>query len=337
MAGPTRYNDAGVSPRTNTYAAVKMLEHQMPVIVLERFGDVKPMPKNKTQSITFRRPRVFTAVDTPLVEGVTPRATRFSYENVQGSLKQYGQLVEVTDQIEDTHEDPVLNDAAEVAGENIGRTMEALRYGVVRAGTNVFYANGTARSQVNTPIKLNHQRKITRALKAQKAKKFTKILSGSVDINTTPIEAAFVAVAHTDVESDIRQMPGFVPLAEYGTRRPIDECEIGSVEDVRYCLSPDLDPFLGAGGTKGTHQGTGAQADVYPVLYFGRHAYGLVPLRGMEAVEPAIIPVGQKTKDDPLGQRGYVGWKTYHLTVILNQVWMARLEVAVSDLSAAIT
>ncbi|MYE07101.1 MAG: N4-gp56 family major capsid protein, partial [Chloroflexi bacterium] len=124
MAGPTRYTDAGVSPRTNTYAAVKMLEHQMPVIILDRFGDVKPMPKNKTQSITFRRPRVFTAVDTPLVEGVTPRATRFSYENVQGNLKQYGQLVEVTDQIEDTHEDPVLNDAAEQAGENIGRTME---------------------------------------------------------------------------------------------------------------------------------------------------------------------------------------------------------------------
>lgn len=333
MAGPTRYNDAGVSPRTNTYAAVKMLEHQMPVIILDRFGDVKPMPKNKTQSITFRRPRVFTAVDTPLVEGVTPRATRFSYENVQGSLKQYGQLVEVTDQIEDTHEDPVLNDAAEQAGENIGRTMEALRYGVLRAGTNVFYGgNRAARNAITAAdvIKLNLQRKVTRALKAQKAKKFTKILSGSVDINTTPIEAAYIAVTHTDVESDIRQLPGFVPVAEYGTRRPIHECEIGSVEDVRYCLSPDLEPWEGAGA------GT-PRIDVYPILYFGMHAYGMVPLRGMEAVEPAIIPVGQKTKDDPLAQRGYVGWKSWHLTLILNQVWMARVEVAVSNLNSDIS
>ena len=51
-----------------------------------------------------------------------------------------------------------------------------------------------------------------------------------------------------------------------------------------------------------------------------------------EAVEPAIIPVGQKDKSDPLGQRGYVGWKSWHLTLRLNEVWMTRLEVAVSSL-----
>jgi N4-gp56 family major capsid protein len=49
-------------------------------------------------------------------------------------------------------------------------------------------------------------------------------------------------------------------------------------------------------------------------------------------VEPSIIPVGQKTKDDPLGQRGYAGWKMYHVAVILNDLWMERLEVAVTDL-----
>ncbi|KKL70933.1 hypothetical protein LCGC14_2099990, partial [marine sediment metagenome] len=38
------------------------------------------------------------------------------------------------------------------------------------------------------------------------------------------------------------------------------------------------------------------------------------------------------SKSDPLGQRGYVGWKTWHAIVILNQVWMARLEVCVTDL-----
>ena len=334
MAGPTRYSDPSISPRTNTYAAVKMLEHQMPVVVLDKFGDNKRMPKNKTQSITFRRPRVFTAADTPLVEGVTPRATKFMYENVAGTLDQYGQLVEITDVIEDTHEDPVLNDAAQQCGENIGRTMEALRYGVLRAGTNVFYANGSARSAVNTKFSKNLQRKITRALKAQKAMKFTSILSGSVDIGTSPIEASYIAVAHTDLESDLRNLSGFVPTAEYGTRRVIHDCEIGAIEDVRYLLSPDLDAWESAGGTGGSSvvSTNGTNADVYPILFFGKHAYGQVALRGMEAVEPAIIPVGQRDKSDPLGQRGYVGWKSWHLTLRLNEVWMARAEVAVADL-----
>ena len=335
MAGPTLYTDAGVSPRTNTYAEMKMLEHQMPVVILDKFGDAKPMPRNKTQSITFRRPRVFSSVDKPLVEGVTPRATKFSYENVKGTLQQYGQVVYITDQIEDTHEDPVLNDAAEQAGENIGRTMEQLRYGVLRAGTNVFYANGTARNAVNTKFTLKSQRLVTRALKAQKGMKHTKILSGSVDINTTPIEASYIAVAHTDLEADLRSISSFVPTSQYGQRKIIHDCEIGAIEDVRYCLSPDLEPWENGGASGGTEVVStgGTNADVYPILYFAKHAYGLVALRGQGAVKPSIIPPGQISKSDPLGQRGVVGWKTWHLTTRLNEVWMGRLEVAVSDLS----
>jgi N4-gp56 family major capsid protein len=330
---PTLYADGGVSPRTNVYAERQMLRHAKPVMVLEKLGLSKPMPKNKTDTIKFRRPRIFTAATTPLVEGVTPPETQFSYEDVSATLRQYGQVVVITDKIEDLHEDPVLNDAAVQAGENIGRTIEALNYGVVRAGTSVYYANGSARTDVNTPITLAKQRAVLRSLKALKAQKITRSLSPSSDYGTRAVEASYVAVAHTDVESDIRNMPGFKTVAEYGTRSPISEQEIGSVEDVRYLLSPDLNPFLDAGGAKGSMVSTsGTSADVYPIVYFGQDAWGMVALRGQGAVSPTIIPVGQKTKDDPLGQRGYVGWKTWHAALILNQAWMSRLEVAVTAL-----
>jgi N4-gp56 family major capsid protein len=138
----TRYSDAGISPRTNVYAERQMLKHAQPVMVLEKLGLPRQMPKNKTETISFRRPVTFTAASTPLVEGVTPTTTAFSYDTVQVALKQYGMVVEITDKIEDLAEDPVLNDASTQAGENIGRTMEALIYGVVRGGTNVLYANG---------------------------------------------------------------------------------------------------------------------------------------------------------------------------------------------------
>lgn len=325
--------DAGISQRTNVYAEREMLKHAGPVMVLDKFGLTKRMPKNKSTVIKFRRPVVFTASTTPLQEGVTPASRAFSYEDVSATLAQYGEVVECTDVIEDTHEDPVLNDMTMISGENIGRTMEALNYGVLKAGTNVFYANGASRSAVNTVITLNKQRAVIRALKAQKAMKITKILSGSPDYNTSPIEAAYVGIAHTDVESDIRNLTGFVPLAEYGVRTALCPEEIGSVEGVRYILSPDLESFPDAGGAKGTTVSTsGTSSDVYPVMYFGREAYGTVSLKGQGSVSPTIIPVGQKTKDDPLGQRGYVGWKTWHVCKILNELWMARLEVAVTDL-----
>ena len=329
----TRYGDVGVSPRTNVYAARQMLKHAGPVIVLDRFGLTKPLPQNSTQIISFRRPRVFDAVTVPLQEGITPTATSFRYDNVEVQIKQYGQVVETTDVIQDTHEDPVLNDAAQQAGENIGRSKEALTYGVVRAGTSVIYQNGSDRTDVNTPISLSKIRAATRFLRAQKAAMFTRILDGSVNYATRPIEASYMAVGHTDLDADIRLLPGFTPVAEYGSRATAHEYEVGSVENVRFILTPDLGPWINAGGTANGMMSTGgSDADVYPLLIFGREAYGIVPLRGKNAVSPTILPPGQKTKSDPLGQRGYVGWKMWHASIILNELWMTRIETAATSL-----
>lgn len=335
MTLPANVTSSGViSNRTAVYAEKKMLKHAAPVVVLDKFGMAKQMPRNKTATIKFRRPRQFQAQVTPLAEGVTPKPTGFSYEDVTGELKQYGQVEVITDVIEDINEDPVLNDLTIQLGENIGRTMEALDWGVLRAGTNVYYANGAARSAVNTKISLQKQRAVIRGLKAQKAVKITQILDSSPNYNTFSVEAAYVAVCHTDLENDIRELPGFIHVSDYGNRKTVCDYEIGTVEDVRYCTSPDLNPILDAGGTPGSTvlSTGGSAADVYPILYFGREAYGRVALRGYGAISPTIIPVGQKTKDDPLGQRGYAGWKGWHLCLILNDLWMARLEVAATAL-----
>lgn len=326
----------GLSQRTNVYAEREMLKHAAPVIVLDKTGPlIKPMPKNKGVNIKFRRPIPFEAATVPLQEGVTPTGSAFRYEDVSGALDQYGDVAIITDVIEDTHEDPVLNDLVKQLGENIARTKEALNYAELCGGTNVFYANGTARTDVNTVISLSKLRAVARALKAQKAMKVTQVLDGSPNYMTRSVEASYIAVCHTDVESDIRNLPSFTAVADYGQRRTISEYELGSCEEFRFLTSPDLAPFEDGGGAVAglTIKSTaGTSADVYPVLCFGKEAWGMVPLRGQGSVEPTIIPVGQKDKSDPLGQRGYAGWKLWHLALILNELWMARLEVAVTDL-----
>lgn len=329
----TTSTSPGISQRTNVYAAREMLKHAAPVVVLDKLGMSKTLPQNKSSTMKFRRPKTFTEATTPLAEGVTPSIKPFMFEDVSVTLSQYGEVYGITDVIEDVHEDPVLKEISRQAGENIGRTMEALNYAVLKAGTNVFYANGSARSDVNTAITLSKQRAVVRALKAQKGEKITQIVDGSTKVATRAVQASFVAVAHTDMEHDIKNLPDFVPVSQYGNRTTISEYECGSVDDVRYILSPDLGPFEDAGGAKGSMESTsGTSADVYPILYFAREAFATVTLRGFGSVEPSIIPVGQKTKDDPLAQRGYVGWKTWHACVILNDNWMARLECAATAL-----
>jgi N4-gp56 family major capsid protein len=45
-----------------------------------------------------------------------------------------------------------------------------------------------------------------------------------------------------------------------------------------------------------------------------------------------VLNPGKPSKSDPMAQRGYVSWKTWYTAVILNDLWMARLEVAVTAL-----
>jgi len=231
----------------------------------------------------------------------------------------------------------VLNDMSVQLGENVGRTIEALNFGVLKAGTAVTYTNGSARTDVNTPISLAKIRSATKTLQAQKAMMISRTLEASQNYGTRAIEAGYVAVGHTDLEPDIRDLPGFTPVSEYGSRKTISEYEVGSVERTRFVLSPDLPPWADGGAAKAGSGTTmvstsGTSADVYPLLVFGKESFGCVPLKGMGAVEPSIIPVGQKTKDDPLGQRGYAGWKTWHVCKILNEAWMNRIECAVTEL-----
>ena len=87
----------------------------------------------------------------------------------------------------------------------------------------------------------------------------------------------------------------------------------------------------GASGTTflsgGVEVASAALADVYPLLVFGKDAYAIVPLQGANAVKPAVMNPGTPTKGDELGQRGFVSWKAWQATAILNDSWMARYEV----------
>lgn len=336
----TQYGD--ISQRTAAWAASEMLSHAEPILVLSKFGQSKPLPKNKADTVKFRRPVPFPVVSAPLTEGVTPTAQQMQYEDVTVQIKQWGAVVEITDYVADLAEDPVLADASTLSGEQAAETVELQTWGALKAGTNVFYANGAARNEVNTPISLAKQRAVTRGLKGNRAKKVTSMVGGSPNYSTEPVDAAYIAFAHTDLESDIRDMGGFTPTEKYGTMKALPY-EIGKVEDVRYVLSPVLDKWEDAGGdanVDGSVDGslevvstTGIKADVYPVVYIGKEFYGLIPLKGANAIKPSVINPSSVSKSDPLGQVGYVGWKTYFVAKILNEGWGARMEVAASVLA----
>lgn len=326
----TTYGD--ISQRTANWAVKEMLAHAQPVLVLNKFGQIKPIPQNRAETAKFRRPIPFATATAALTEGVTPGSHKIQYEDVAVTLQQYGDIVEISDKVADISEDPVLKDVISLSGEQAAATQEELLWGVLKAGTNKFYANGTGRTDVNSIFAVTDQRAVIRSLRSNRATPITQMLDGSLKVGTMPIEGGYIAFAHTDFEHDLRTVGGsdFIPVAEYGSRKPLCPEEIGSIENVRYILSPVLTPYPDAGDTKGSMKSTsGTKADVYPIIYISRDYYATCPLAGGQ-IKPMVVNPGTPSGADPMGQRGFVSWKTWWAGTILNEAWGACLEVSVT-------
>ena len=324
-----------ITPRTAGKAMPGFLMRALPYLVLEKYLDLKPLPSNSTKVAIFRRYEALEKATTPLVEGVTPVGKNMTYTDVQCTLQQYGDYVTLTDQIADFHEDPVLQEYVGITAEQAAQTIETLRYNVLKAGSNVFYANKVAgRGSVVTAISLGDQRRVTRAFKRQNAAYITKKTASTPNYGTVAVRASYIGLVHPDLENDIRALTGFKDAVDYGASQAADEFEIGTVEDVRYIRSTIFESFADAGGNKGTMVSTsGVKADVYPIIYLAAHAAASVPLKGKNAITaPIVRNPGTISDSDKLGQRGHVGWKAYFGCVILNQLFISRLECGATEL-----
>jgi N4-gp56 family major capsid protein len=333
-----------------------MLEHAQPITVLGDFGTQREMPQNSTDTLVFRRTLPFGAstvgttientsryVGTPditasnfvLAEGVTPNANTISFQDVSVQLQQYGVLFKYSSKVEQLYEDDIPGEMVKLTGETLAEVMEMVRYGVLKAGSTVIYANGSSRSAVNTAISLNAIRKAARTLESNRSRRVTSRLAPGVNFGTRAVQPAYVVFCHTDAVSDIRNLPGFTRVEEYGSFKPIHDREVGACEDFRFISSPLLKSFLAAGasvGSSGMLSVGAANVDVYPFIIIGEDAWGQVALKGMSAIKPVVLKASQTNHANPLGQFGYVGASTWFATVRLNDAFMARIEAGVTAL-----
>jgi N4-gp56 family major capsid protein len=329
----------------------EILAHAEPKEVLGITGVQKRMPKNVGQSVKFRRWLPFGGTDNRWItgsnvagfadahiaaEGVTPTSDTITPVDITATLQQYACLYALTDQVVDLYEDDVASEMKKQTGQRIGLVREMVRYGELKGMTNAYYAGGSSRGTVAASLTVNLIRKVTRQLKNNHAEMVTSILDSSPKFGVSSVEAAYLVFAHTDMEASLRDLDGFKHIADYGNRQTIHPLEIGSVESFRFILSPELAPYINSGvavGTTGLYSTGGSNIDVYPVIVTGEDAWGQVALRGDNAMDVTYIKPGTKDTADPLGQRGYIGAKTYAVSKMLNTGWAAVVECGTTDLA----
>lgn len=334
-----QYGD--ISPRVGIYAVAKFLAHAQPILVLERFATSQPLPKNKSQTIKWRRAIPFDTSLVALTEGVTPAPQAMRFEDVTTSISQYGAWVAFSDVIADTHEDPILNQMSELLAEQAAQVKEGLIWNVLRAGTNVLYTGtATSRATVNAPVQEADLRLAQRVLKGNLAKPITKMISASPNTATEPVAPGYIAFGHTNLEADLRDLTGFVPREKYASTSALMDQEIGKFEDIRFILTPHLAPFYGAGtsvagaGASTDVLGSNGAVDVFPVVVIGQDFFGVTALKGYESAQMAVKnPKMGDSYEDPLGQRGFMSWKMWYVVTRLNEAWGVRIEAAARSLT----
>lgn len=335
-------------------AAQGMLEHAQPIIVFGDFGEQKEMPMNATDTLVFRRTLPFGAVTTGtginnsqyvgtpvvtannfvLAEGTTPNSNTVSFQDVSVTLQNFGILFKFSSKVENLYEDDIPTEMTKLIGQTMGEILEQVRYGILKAGTSVVYANGASRASVNTPISLAKLRMAARVLESNRARRITSRIAPGVDYGVKSVAPSYIVFVHTDGVADARNLPQFTRIEDYGSFKPIHDREFGAVEEFRFISSPLLAPFTAAGSStlNGCVSIGGSNVDVYPYIIIAESAWGQVALKGQRAISPTMISSKTINHANPLGMFGYVGASTWFNAVVLNQAWMTRIECGVTSL-----
>lgn len=315
------------------YIDANYLKHAEPIEVVAKMGMTRTLPANRDDKVKYKRPTPFPAATTPLAEGVAPSPRAMAYEVVDVTIQQYGDVVGLTDKVSDLAECPVLKDSGKACGEQKAETIELVTLGVLRGGTNVAFANGTARNQVNTPITVAKIKGAVQFLMRQRAKRITSFVKSSAAQMTATIKPAFVGLCHTDSQADLENLQGFKTVDQYAGQTELLPGEFGALGDVRFCSTPLMPKWADAGAAKGTMVSTtGTSADVYPIIVFGDEAWGRTTVGGKAFEKLMVARPDQVSIANPLGQKGTVGWKQYFAAWIANNGWMVRIETGVTQL-----
>lgn len=282
---------------------------------------MKDIPKNNSSVIKFRRYTNLSAATTALTEGVTPTGSQLAKTDVTATVLQYGDFITITDFLQFTTLDPILNETSNLLGDQMGDTLDQLCRDIIVAGSTVQYAStATTRATVAAGMILNaaEVREMVRTLKGNNAKMVNSQIDPGTGYNTSPIRASFIGIISHNTEFDLKSDPDFVPVSEYASPASALENEVGAIDEVRFIL---------AGSNAKTFTST---VTVHGTLVIGREAYATSRISG-EAVRMIIKLLGSAGSADPLDQRQTSGWKATFVSVILNQNFIGRIEHAVSS------
>lgn len=309
---PNTNTTAELSQEMKTYYDRRLIDLAQPLLVHDQFGQKRPIPRNNGRLIEFHKFSPLAKATTELTEGVTPDGKKLSVSAVTATVKQYGDYVTISDQVDLLTIDPVLTQAQRILANQAGLTLDTITRDILVTGTNVQYAEGqvAARAELvgGDPTPENNHYLTVKAVKM--AVRTLKVQ------NTPMLDGSYVGIIHPDVSFDLTEDPDWKYPHQYVDTEHIYANETGKIAGVRFVETSEAKklPSAGSGGR-----------DVYCTLILGSDAYGVTEVTG-GGLEFIVKPLGSSGTADPLNQRATAGWKAMKTAEILVDQYMVRVE-----------
>jgi len=295
-----------LTAENKTFYERTLLKRLVPNLVFAKYGQKKPVPAHEGGTVNFRRFGALSPATTALTEGVTPDGSNLTIETVTATPQQYGDFVQISDQLDLVGIDPVLTETAELLGEAAALTVDTLVRNVVCAGTNVQYAGGKASRAAITASDVMTASEIRKAVKTLRS------------ANAKPADGGFfIGIVSPDVAADLMTDSLWQDVSKYNGGEAIVKGEIGKLCGVRFVESTNVPTYTNANSVT-----------VYGCMIVGRDAYGVVDLEQGSTPRLIVKPFGSGGTSDPLDQRATAGYKLFMTAVRLQETAMIRLECA---------
>lgn len=316
--------DSGMTPEMKTFYKTELLQFAEPELLFERFGKKIPIPQHNGNSVEIRYMDPLPVTTTDLVEGVTPAGNLVTFHAITESLHQIGYWVGYSDKVQWETVDPVIAEITKAEGRQAGKSIDTLIRDVVSAGTNVLFAPNYASGAYTENVArstMNNTALMTVDLLLHAA----AILQGQ---DAPTVDGEYVAIMHPYVACDLKKTKEWQDLQRYVHPEKIYKGEIGSVGNIRVVENTRAKIFANAGATVSGS----TKYSVYATMVLGAEAYAVSELEGA-GLEHIVKPLG--SGDDPLNQRGTIGWKAMRLAKRLIEQYMVRIETTSATMATA--
>lgn len=277
------------------FFTAKLLDRLQKTLVLQPLGQTPVnIPKNSGNLVKWLRYAKTSASDPTaflLSEGIVPTDIAITTYNVSATCLQYGAYALITDKLEWSAKDPILNSVSDVLSDQVKELIDTIIRTELDNNLPTQFANGKA-SLATTGV--------SDVLTAK------EVLKGVVTLEDNDVkpfsDGMFRMIAAAKCKGDMMNDTapgGFVDVFKYtnSQKASMDPGEIGECYGAKVMLSTNINS---------TTSGTLSSARVYSNLLLGKNCFGTAQL-GPDTIQFLRQKPGGIA--DPLEQNNAVGYK----------------------------